>query len=113
LGNLSISEYWGGHNLILLFQKVLELMKSVQLEASNEDDDSHDWAHTEMSLMFFWSSVVDFTFFLITIPKCVVEFSSVFDTKASRVELIGLLAPDARWVKIAGIEFLEVLGAFR
>jgi len=26
--------------------------------------------------------------------------------------LIGFLTPDAGWVKIAGLEFLEVLGAF-
>jgi len=87
-------------------------MKSVQLEESDKDDDCHNWAHTEMSLMFFSCGILHFAFFLFTIPECVVELSGVFDTKATSVELIGFLTPDARWVKIAGVEFLEVLGAF-
>jgi len=87
-------------------------MKSVQLEASDEDNEGHDWAHTEVTMMFSSGSLVDFTFFLVTIPKLWIKFSSVLNTKASWVELIGFLAPDARWVKIAGIEFLEVFGAF-
>jgi len=62
--------------------------------------------------MFSSGSLVDLSFFLVTIPKLWIKFSSVLNTKASRVELIGFLTPDARWVKIAGIEFLEVLSAF-
>jgi len=87
-------------------------MKSIQLEESDKDDDCHNWAHTEMSLMFFSCGILHFAFFLFTIPECVVELSGVFDTKATSVELIGFLTPDARWVKIAGVEFLEVLSAF-
>lgn len=87
-------------------------MKSVKLEASDKDNQSHDWAHTELSMMFFSGSLVDLTFFLVTIPKLWIKFSSVLNTKASRVELIGFFTPDARWVKITGVEFLEVLGTF-
>jgi len=44
-------------------------MKSVQLEAGDEDNEGHDWAHTEVTMMFSSGSLVDFTFFLVTIPK--------------------------------------------